>query len=336
MTITLADAAKNTQDAIALNVIDEFRKSSYLLDNLTFDDSVSPNGGGSTLTYGYTRLITERSASFRTLNSEYTPGQAARQRYTVDLKPLGGAFTVDRVLANLGPAATNEVSFQLGQLIKSTRTKFQQEVILGDSATDTAGFDGLNKALTGSSTEYDPLDNGVAAGYVDWTVVDTQAEALAAIRQIDDWLSLMDDTPTAILGNRKTLSWFKTIASWVNQIDRDSNDSFGRPVTRYNGIPLVDLGARVASNSPIIPIYSADADEGGAGGTITGLTDLYAVRFGLDGFHAVSTVGELIKQWLPDFTTTGAVKSGEVELGPAATVLKATKAAATFRKIKVQ
>ena len=36
----------------------------------------------------------------------------------MDLKPLGGSFQVDRVLANLGPAATNEVAFQMTDKIK--------------------------------------------------------------------------------------------------------------------------------------------------------------------------------------------------------------------------
>ena len=41
-----------------------------------------------------------------------------------------------------------------------------------------------------------------------------------------------------------------------------------------------------------------------------------------------------MQTWLPDFTTAGAVKKGEVEMN-AAIVLKATKAAGVFRKIKV-
>jgi hypothetical protein len=70
---------------------------------------------------------------------------------------------------------------------------------------------------------------------------------------------------------------------------------------------------------------------------VSGLTDLYAVRMGLDGFHAVSTVGgQIVSTYLPDFTTAGAVKKGEVEMGPVAVVLKATKAASVFRNIKVQ
>ena len=68
MAITLAEAQKNVQDALQMSVIDEFRKSNYILDNITFDDAVSPTGGGATLTYGYTRLITQPTAAFRAVN----------------------------------------------------------------------------------------------------------------------------------------------------------------------------------------------------------------------------------------------------------------------------
>jgi hypothetical protein len=58
---------------------------------------------------------------------------------------------------------------------------------------------------------------------------------------------------------------------------------------------------------------------------------------GLDAFHGVSTAGgQLVQTWLPDFSSAGAVKKGEVELGPVAVALKATKAAAVLRGIKVQ
>ena len=56
----------------------------------------------------------------------------------------------------------------------------------------------------------------------------------------------------------------------------------------------------------------------------------------MDALHAVSMAGQPpIKTWLPDFTTAGAVKTGEVEM-VAAIALKATKAAGVFRDIKVK
>ena len=72
MAVTLAEAKKNVQDALQLGIIDEYRKSNFLWDALTFDDVVSPTGGGATLTYAYTRLLTQPTATFREINHEYT------------------------------------------------------------------------------------------------------------------------------------------------------------------------------------------------------------------------------------------------------------------------
>ncbi|MEK2473825.1 major capsid protein [Streptomyces noursei] len=317
MAITLADAKLNTQDDIDLRVIDEFRKSSWLLDNLTFDDVVNPAGGGATLTYGYTRLVSERGAAFRPLGTEYGTEQAKRSRATVDLSVLGGAFEIDRVLSNLGPAATNEVAFQMGQTIKSARAFFSDQVINGTRNTSTAtGFEGLSKVLTGSSTEYKTA--------ADWSAPADQAAAHNALDSLDEFLGLLDDTPSALLGNKKTIARIRSLARRAGYYSRAEN-AFGQTVESYNGIPFIDLGAKAGSADPVIGI---DAK--------TGTTDLYAVRLGLDAFHGVSTVGGgLVRQWLPDFSTAGAVKRGEVELGPVAVALKTTKGAAVWRGIQV-
>ncbi|MDT0346764.1 major capsid protein [Streptomyces litchfieldiae] len=332
MAITLADARLNTLDDIEMQVIDEFRKSSWLLDNLTFDDCVSPAGGGATLTYGYTRLVTERGAGFRKFNEEYPKEQAKRQRYTVDLGPLGGAFEVDRVLATLGPAATNETTFQMTQTIKSARAFFSDQVINGERVTtpnEEEGFDGLDVALAGSTTEMN------AGSSLDWTgaaLGDDRGAANDALDVLDEFLSLLDGTPAALLGNKKTIARVRSLARRAGYYDR-TQDAFGQNVESYNGIALVDLGAKAGSEAPVIPVEARELD----GGSVTGVSDLYAVRLGLDGFHGVSTVGgQLVRQWLPDFSTAGAVKTGEVEMGPVAVALKATKAAAVLRNIKVQ
>jgi hypothetical protein len=330
--VTLAEAKLNATDDVDVQVIDEFAKSSDILNRMTFDDVVSPTGGD-TLTYGYRRLITQVSADFRAINSEYTPTEVTTQRYTVDLKPLGGSFQVDRVVSRLGPQASGVVALNMSQKIKAARAKFADAVINGDTAVDSNGFDGLSKILTGTTTEYLPLANGVSTGYVDWTTVADKAAALAAMRHIDSWLATLDDTPDVIYGNRKTLALFKSLAVWTDQYEK-SEDAFGRPILRYNGIDLVDLKTKAGSNNDVIPLVTRDTDAGGAGGNITNLGDLYAVRYGLDGFHGASVNGPLVETWLPDFARAGAVKTGEVEMGPLAVVLKATKAAGVFRNIK--
>jgi hypothetical protein len=340
MPVTLAQAAVNTLNDVDFSVIDNLRRYSWLLDQVVWDDCVNPAGGGSTLTYGYTRLTTPVGAAFRAYNTEYTPGQAGRTRFTTDLKPLGGAFTLDRILANLGPAATNELSFQMQQLMTGMKIRFQQEVILGDTAVDSAGFDGLSKALTGTSTE--KTVNYLGGTTTDWrpqTVI-TQVEANKRLDEVDDWLSLIVPSHTgsgdqgepgalpagtrAILGNTKSIARVRSLARWAALYTNDKDD-LGRQVERYGPWVLVDIGDRFDGSAPIIPI------------TAGGLTDLYAVTFGLDAFHGVSTAGSpMVRSWLPDFSVAGAVKSGEVEMGPLAMVLKNTRSAAVLRGIQVQ
>ncbi|MFG2059671.1 major capsid protein [Micromonospora sp. NPDC048930] len=344
MATSLAEAKNNTNDDFDATVIDEFRKESVILDSMIFDDAVNPSGGGATLDYGYRRLVSQPTAATRAYNSEYVASEVTTQKYSTTLAVMGGSFSVDRVLARLGSAASGAVALNLSQKIKATRTKFQDMVINGDVAVDANGFDGLNKALTGSTTEYLPLNNGVATGYLNWTDLDTDTSVkFKALDVLDEFLSLLDGTPTLLMGNKKLLAKIRAIVRRTGMYTRDPIDGLmgpnGRPVIResYGGVVFADPGDQAGSTNPIIPIVTRDTDGAGAGGNITGLTDLYAVRIALDGFHGVTTTdGEMVKTWLPDFTTSGAVKTGEVELGPVGVALKATKSAAVLRNIKVQ
>ncbi|MGE9695921.1 major capsid protein [Streptomyces sp. CH6] len=319
MPVTLEQAKLNTTDDLDLQVIDEFRKSSWLLDNLVFDDAVNPAGGGATLTYGYTRLITQPTAGFRAINSEYAPSEVKRARYTTDLAVLGGSFQIDRVTATLGPAASNDLALQMAQKIKAANATFSNAVINGDTQVDANSFDGLDKALTGSTTE---ITLGATEAGGDWGAVSDRAAGIAALKHLRKLRAKLNGDPSAFLMNADALAALETIADHVSQLG--TLDAFGQTVQTWRGIPLIDLGDRAGSTEPVI----ATTEEG--------TTDIYAVRIGLDAFHGVSTTGgALVRQFLPNMTAPGAVKTGEVEMGPVGVALKATKAAAVLRGVKV-
>lgn len=316
MAVTLAQAKLNVTDDLQLGIIDEFAKSSFILNNIPFHDAVSPVGGGATLTYGYTRLVTQPVADFRAVNSEYTAHEVKKQRYTTDLKVFGGAYEVDRIIAGMGGIA-DEVALQASQKVKAASALFSDTIINGDSATNPLVFDGLNVAVTGTDTEYTPgtaIDLSTSAAVT--------ANAVAFVDALDEWLGTMEGTD-ALLCNAKMAAKFRAVARRMGMYQVTMNN-FGQKVEHYGSIPFVDIGAKPGSNDPIIGI-----DE-------SGNTSIYAVKFGLDGFHAISMAGQPpVKTWLPDFSTAGAVKKGEVEM-VAGCALKSTKAAGAFRNIKVQ
>lgn len=318
MAITLEEASKNVQDDLQMGVIDEFRKSNYILDHITFDDAVSPTGGGATPTYSYTRLKTQPTAQFRQINKEYTPSEVTKERHTVDIKVFGGSYEIDRVIANMG-GIVSEVELQQAQKIKAAQALFNDTFINGDSAVDANAFDGLDKALTGSSTEYNTGENTVDLS-TSQKVTDNYQDFLD---MLDEFLMGLDGIPSFIAGNTKMIAKLRACARRVSMYQTSQNE-WGNQVETYGNIPLVDLSTKPGTNDMVVPV--------GADGT----TSLYVARLGMDGLHAVSYANTSpVQTWLPDFNTAGAVKKGEVEMN-AAIALKASKAAGVFRNIKVK
>lgn len=325
MAVTLAEAKNNALEDYDPFVIDEFRKSSVILDSLIFDDAVNPAGGGATLDYSYRRQETQPTAEFRAINTEYSPSTTTTKKYSTTLAVLGGAFEIDRILANIGPKGSDEVTRNINDKVKAAITLFQDTVINGDTGVNDKAFDGLDKALINSSTEMKPTSDTY-----DWTDLEGE-KGNKAIDTLDEFLDLLDGTPTIVVGNKKALARVRAMVRRTSMYVREPIDGLananGRPISResYGGILFADAGEKAGSNDPIIPIAS------------DGTTSLYAYRVGLDGFCGITTTdGTLVKTWLPDFTQPGAVHRGEVELGPVGVALKATKAAGVLRKIKVR
>lgn len=317
MAITLAEAKNLTQDKLAQMIIDEFRKDP-LLDLMVFDNVVTPTG--STLAYVYNRVTTLPTAGFRAINSEYVAQEAKTTQHTTNLKVFGGKFQVDRVVQNHVKGITDQITFQLQQKINATKAVFANTFINGDSAIDATAFDGIDKAVTGSSTEVNP-----AAAIDLSSSANITANGVAFMDQLDNMLAGLDGTPSVILVNRYLKAIINGIARRSGYFSTSDVDAFGKPVTKYAGIRIEEVGDKPGTSSPIIGIDGVDKT-----------TFVMALRIGLDGVHAASPIGDkLISNYLPDMKAPGAVKDGEVEM-VAAAALKATRAAGILRNIKIQ
>lgn len=317
MAITLEEAKKNVQDDLQMGIIDEFQKSNWILEHIPFDDAVSPTGGGATPSYSYTRLKTQPTAAFREINKEYTPAEVTKERHTVEIKVFGGSYEIDRVIANMG-GIISEVELQQSQKIKAAQALFNDTFINGDSGTDSKAFDGLEKALAGSSTEYNK------DGVIDLSTSELITQNYQYfLDMLDEFLGGLDGTPSCIMGNTKLIAKIRACARRASMY-QVTKDNWGNQVESYGGIPFVDMKAKPGTNDDVVTTG------------LDGKTSLYVARLAMDGLHAVSFAGTApVQTWLPDFNTAGAVKKGEVEMN-AALALKASKAAGVFRNIKVK
>lgn len=307
MPITLAEAKVGMADKVDQQIVDMFRRSSLLLDRLTFDNAISPGTGGSTLVYGYTQLKTPSTAAVRAINSEYTANEAKREKKTTQAIIMGGAFEVDRVIQDTS-GAIDELVFQADEKIKATANFFTHCVINGTATgaatpgKTTGTFDGLNKLLANSSTEYTATadlstSENVTANYNQF------------LDELDEFISGLDGMPDMLIMNRKMLSKLRGIARRAGYYDV-TKDDFGRGVETYNGIELMDAGEFYDGTKTVDIVADTAADSG-----TFGTSDIYAVKFGLDAFHGISPTGtKVITSYMPDLTLPGAVKKGEVEL----------------------
>ena len=313
MAITLYEAKVGMADKVDQQIVDMFRRSSQLLDCMTFDNVIAPGTGGSTLTYGYIQLKTPGTAAVRAVGAEYTPGEAKREKKTTGAVIMGGSFQVDRVLQNSAGAA-DEVAFQAEQKIKATANCFHNMVINGDS--ENGGFDGLKKLLAGTANEMVSAVSLASSQELD-------ENYNAFLDEMDAFLAALDGTPSMLLMNTAMLIKLRSIARRAGYYER-TRDDFGNFVETYAGIPMVDMGKYFdgENTADVIP-------------TQAGKTAIYAVCLGLDGFHGISPQGDgVINCYLPDLNAPGAVKTGEVEL-VAGVALKNTLKAAVLKDITV-
>lgn len=322
MAYSIAAYKNFVEQGISPVVIDELRRNSYLIDNLPFTD----NGVqmANKWTYGYRRTESTRSADVRQINTEYTPDTIdAPTLYTTDLSIMGGSFTIDRVM---GDSNRQFLADNFTGLTVATIQKFHDLVINGD-ASNAGEFDGLDVALVGSTTEHN----------VDSVIDLSSAAAIEANMNLfrlefGKFLRKLNGKADAFLVNEAFFPLFSwMVIQWGAQTR--TSDDFGNEYETYNGTAFIDVGAKPDSADPIIAIEDRTVD----GNAETGLTDIYAVRFGPQQFHGVSPndKSRLVRAYEPTFDRPGAVHLGEVEI-VATVALEETKAAGVFRNVKVE
>lgn len=334
MAITLAEMKVGMSDKVAQQVVDTFIRKSEVLEMLPFDNCVNAQGG-STLSYGYVQKKLPSTTAFRAINNEYGKSQATVEKKSTDLAILGGAFEIDRVI-NDANGLYNNMQFQIEEKIASAIGTFHNGMINGDTSVIENSFDGLDKFLVGQSTEF-----GTSA-YIDLSTAANCKENADVFYEA--LLTLINRTDAdALFVNETTKTKIQTVARILGY-KTESEEAFGRVVTKIGekGVRLIDLGnvvsisgegtSATAVETPIIAPKTRTISSA----SVTGLTDIYAVKFSVnDGFHGVTLSGNSgVKTYLPDFNTPGAVKTGEVEL-VAAVALKNVKHAGVLRNIKI-
>lgn len=261
--ITFVEAVKlalNRGETKRAGVIATFARTSTWLANLPFRDI--PGSA-----YAYDQEQALPGIAFRGINEAYTASAGVINPETESLRIAGGDLDVDVASIKMnGPGVrTVHETMKIKQLAASLTTK----LIKGDVTSDVREFDGLQKRISTSGSQF------VSAGTTD------AGDALSLFK--------LDELVDKVSGMNKQLWMNKAMRRRMSQAARTTTvggyiewvpGQFGAQVLQYNGIPIYDPYPDDGGTEPL-----AFDEQGDLGGTPGGAssTSVYCVGLG-DGY----------------------------------------------------
>src|SRR3972149_861590 len=140
MALTLAEAAKLSNDVLLTGVIETIIKDSPILQRMPFIEIV---GNGLT----YNREATAPSAGFYDVGDTWTESTPTFSQHTVTLKIMGGDADIDNFLIATRSNLQDLESAVVQLKGKAVQQLFEQTLITGDATINPKEFDGLDQLI---------------------------------------------------------------------------------------------------------------------------------------------------------------------------------------------
>lgn len=249
--MTLNEYAKNAETPLRRAVTELFASTSDILAAMPFE---SITGG----VYRYNLESTLPGIAFRGVNESFTPDIGIENPQFESLFLAGGEADVDNFL--LQTQGQGRQAREESKKIKQMARAVTDVILEGDNTTEPREFDGLKRRLTGTQLIHNSASSG--GGALSLAKLD---ELIAAVKE-----------PTHLIMNRKfrdahfpALMRNQTLMGNVQL----TKDDLGRPVMRYNGIPML-VGYEVGPDARILPFTEVAS---GGGGAVT--SSIYCVSF---------------------------------------------------------
>lgn len=266
MALTLAQSATLSTNQLARGIQEIFVQESPVLDRLPLME-IAGNA------YAYNKEATLPGVAFRNVNEAYTESTGTFNPATESLVILGGDADVDRFIQQTRSNVNNQRAEQDKLKVKAMSFKVNDHFINGDVAVDTKGFDGLKKRLAGSQV-IDAGTNGIPV------VGNGGTETHAFFDKLDELLAACPGADV-IYANRQVRAKILSAGRRIGGTDMFREDTTGKRVVAWNGIPVLDLGDNLSGTQVLPQTETMGSSE------VT--SSIYAVRFGeSDGDQAVT------------------------------------------------
>jgi len=250
MALTLAEAAKLSNDVLLIGVIETIIKDSPVLQRMPFIEIV---GNGLT----YNREATAPTAGFFDVGDTWTESTPTFTQQTVTLKIMGGDADIDNFLIATRSNLQDLQSAVVQLKAKAVQQLFEQTFITGDATTNPKEFDGLDE-LTDPSQE---LSMGANGGSL---TLDKLDELIDTVK---------GGKPDLLLMSRRSRRIINKLARTSGSFLETDRDEFGQMLQFYDGIPIgpsdyIADDQTQGTSSDCSTIYAFQSGEG----ALVGLT----------------------------------------------------------------
>jgi len=266
MALTLAEAAKLSNDILLQGIVETIVKESPVLQNLPFIE-ITGNG----LTYNRENALP--GVEFYDVGDTWTESTPTFTQITADLKIMGGDADVDNFLkatrSNLQDLEASVVELKA----KALRGKFEETFIYGNSTLNPKQFNGLRALIDTDSTSPQLIAMGASGGSLTLDKLDELIDAIKGSK------------PDMLLMSRRSRRKLNALVRGSGGLIENNRDAWGNFMQFWNGIPIgvnnYILDTHVVENS------LESATTGGNCSTV------YAVQFGEGALCGLTGPGQM-------------------------------------------
>lgn len=270
MALTLFEASKLSTDVLQKGVIEQFARTSPILEMLPFME-ISGNS------YKFNTEKALPSVAFRDINQGYVESTGEVEQKSVGLVIVGGDSDVDKFLVATRGNVQDIRAIHTNMKAKALAKAYTKTFFHGDSSKNPLEFDGIATMVAGTSQDLDA------------TVIE-EADGKLTLRKLHALLDQVEGGADVLFMSKAMRREVQAILEGQTHYIQTGKDSFGRPIEHFGDVQIRTI------DDELLPF-------GEAGG------EIYAIKFGAmeylsglrNGQVSVRDLGEL--DTLPVFRT---------------------------------
>ncbi len=267
MALSLAEAAKLSNDVLLQGVIETIVKESPLMASMPFID-ITGNA------FTYNRENAMATAAFFDPNETWVESTPTFTPQTATLKILGGDADVDQYIQQTRSNIQSIEAVVLELKAKAITHEFENEAVYGDTAVNPKGFMGLQKLATAAQR--------VSLG------TGTTPAALSLMKLDEAIDKVKPGKPDILLMSRRTRRGIGAYARSLTSPVEYGLADFGRRAMFWDGIPIIV--SDFITDTELLASGAYSASTGGAS------TSIFAVKMGEGALSGLTNGGVQVER----------------------------------------